>query len=386
MRSWQLAVLCVACLAAVGCRVDPAVVLLERENRELEYRLFELADVVEEHRRENETLRKRLERLQPGAGGPGDSIPSPEVSGPALGPPGEASAPTDLTEGLKSLAVEVPEADISGEEFLKRHSREETPAPPFTLPEAPTEEAPTWPEPSEPADDEGPRWPGPSLPHGAKRRGGAATEEVVPCRADNTQVASVTLDERFTAGYGLDERAGHDGIVTVVQPRDSAGQPLAAAAPVSVVVLDPLLQGEAARIARWNLSAQEVARRYRKTPLSEGIHLELAWPGAVPIHDRLHLFVRYTTDDGRKLEADREIAIEVPAFEARRLLPDTASGGPACGWQRRSSPERQLPESEPARTALAPATPERRPAESPTSRPRSSATRQSRPVWSPDRL
>jgi len=386
MRLWQLAVICVACLGAVGCRVDPAVVLLERENRELENRLFELADLVDEHRRENEKLRKRLERLQPGAGNLGGSIPSPDVTGPALGPAGEASAPTDLTEGLNSLSVQVPSADISGEEFLKRHGGENTPALPYALPEAPTEAAPRRPEPSEPAEEEAPRRLGPSEPEGAKEHGGTATDEVVPCRADNTQVASITLDERLTGGYDLDEHAGHEGIITVVQPRDAKGRPLAAAAPVSVVVLDPALEGEAARVARWDLPAEEVAGRCRKTPLSEGIHLELVWPGAPPINGRLHLFVRYTTDDGRKLEADQPIEIDVPAFQARRLLPDTASGGPASGWQRRSSPEIQLPESESTRTALVPAKPDPRPAGSPESSPRPSATKRSGPVWSPDRL
>ena len=371
MRSWQLAVLCVACLAAVGCRIDPAVALLEQENRELEDRIFELADVVEEHCRENERLRKRLERLQGGAG-------------PALGPPGEASGPADLTDRLKSLAVEVPSADISGEEFLERHGSEGTRAPPLALPDLSNEEAPRWPGPSEP--EEAPRWPGPSEPVEAEPKGGAATDGAALRRADNTQVAAVTLNERLTGGYSLDEHVGHEGVVTVIQPRNAEGRLVAAAAPVSVVVLDPLVTGEAARVARWDLSAEEVARRYRKTPLSEGIHLELVWPAALPIHSRLHLFVRYTTDDGRKLEADKSIEIDVPAFEARRSLPAAGASGPAAGWQRRSSPEIQLPGSEPTRTALVPAKPDPRPAGSPQSPPRPSAAKQSGPVWSPDRL
>ena len=77
---------------------------------------------------------------------------------------------------------------------------------------------------------------------------------------------------------------------------------------MSVVVLDPAFEGEAARVARWDFTAAETAAMFRRTGTESAIHLTMAWPGDPPAHGKLHLFVRYVTADGRKLggrSADR---------------------------------------------------------------------------------
>lgn len=95
----------------------------------------------------------------------------------------------------------------------------------------------------------------------------------------------------------------------VIEPRDAGGDFIPATAPISVVVMDAALPGEAAHVARWNFTAAEIAQRYRKTPTMEGFYLEVPWPAAPPIHSDLRLFVRYTTDDGRKLQAEGPIRV-----------------------------------------------------------------------------
>ena len=57
-------------------------------------------------------------------------------------------------------------------------------------------------------------------------------------------------------------------------------------------------------MARWDWTAAQFASRYRKTPLMEGFYLEMPWPAASPSHSDLHLFIRYVTDDGRKLQIE----------------------------------------------------------------------------------
>ena len=66
-----------------------------------------------------------------------------------------------------------------------------------------------------------------------------------------------------------------------------------------------------ARLARWDFSAEETARLFEKTLFGEGVHLTMLWPVDPPEHRNLRLFVRYTTDDGRNLEADRDITVEL---------------------------------------------------------------------------
>ena len=41
------------------------------------------------------------------------------------------------------------------------------------------------------------------------------------------------------------------------------------------------------------------------------------------------MFVRYTTSDGRKLQVEKIIEIEVPALEAQRPLPPDSAQAPA---------------------------------------------------------
>ena len=82
---------------------------------------------------------------------------------------------------------------------------------------------------------------------------------------------------------------------------------------MAVVVLDPdpSMAGQAARVARWDFASEATAAFYRKTAAAEGIFLELTWPGDPPKHRALEVFVRYTTDDGRKLEARRPIRLDL---------------------------------------------------------------------------
>ena len=89
---------------------------------------------------------------------------------------------------------------------------------------------------------------------------------------------------------------------------------------VSIVVVDPALAGREARIARWNFDADEVAQHVRRNRDGGSLHFELPWP-TPPQHSDLRLFVRFTTYDGRRLEANLPIEVQL----GRR--PIRASGG-----------------------------------------------------------
>jgi len=120
MRSWQLAVFCLAYVATAGCRTPPAVALLERENRDLEYQLYELADLVDDARRENAKLRERLQQFEADSEGPSGRDAPPKLIGPLRGPARRESDSPAVPNRLRSPDIEMPSEDISGEEFLKR--------------------------------------------------------------------------------------------------------------------------------------------------------------------------------------------------------------------------------------------------------------------------
>jgi hypothetical protein len=184
---------------------------------------------------------------------------------------------------------------------------------------------------------------------------------------DNRTVWQVTLHPSLTGGIG-DSPSGDQGLLVVVEPRDQAGNIVLAAGQTSVALIDPALAGEQARLARWDFSAAETERAMHAGSES-GIHLRLPWRSA-PSHDRLKVFVRYTTRDGRKLQAEQTIAVALGAERAessgrgdvrgRAEPPRAAAAGP---WNpdRTGDPSGRQPPLDPQNTPP------------------------QRPQWSPDR-
>ena len=383
MKAWMLALCCLALLGTAGCRTPPAIALLERENRDLEDRVYELADLVDQLRSENGELRSRLGTGEEEGPAPLGGLGLPlELTEPASRPRPTGSDVPDPSQ-LGSPDVEVPPPEKPDEPAPESGLDREVAPPPAPLPAGPTERT------------EAPKWNGASTSAAALRDHPAAAQQTAQFAADraqaasgNTQVAAITLNQRLTGGCNLDGRAGDEGILVQIEPRDSDGQLVAAAAPVKVVVLDPHLSGEAARVARWDFSADEVTRRSQESPPLEGIRLEMVWPAAPPVHDRLHLFVRYETDDGRKLEADRAIQIDVPGLKPQVAepagvgTPDLEASRSASRWQGKPPAVTPLPATEPLRTARLPR-PARPAPESPPSQ--ATPTKRSVPAWSPDR-
>ena len=78
---------------------------------------------------------------------------------------------------------------------------------------------------------------------------------------------------------------------------------------LSIVVVDPALEGRAARIARWDFEADELPDHVRRNRDGGSLQFELPWP-TQPQHNDLRVFARFTTYDGRRLEAN--LPIDVP--------------------------------------------------------------------------
>lgn len=382
MKAWQWTVVALACLAAAACRSDPNIPYLERDLRLQEDKIYQLKALREDDeatldscRRENATLRKRLaeaEESPSGSGGArpaGDSQAAPRWSGPA-GKPGPEVKPPAVNLGEPS--TEVPDA-FKPRSKTKPSERLTTPDSESEAPRAkPAAEKPRAEVPADEASLSGP-----ALLPGTANEEPAATPGTAPVfvpaktglspspnpakpAADNKQVQKIVLNRMLTGGYNTSGKSGHDGVMVVIEPHNAQGEVLTAPGDLSIVVVDPALGGAVSRVARWDFTANEVAARFRKTIVANGIQLEMPWPADPPQHEDLHVFVRYTTADGRKLEADKPIKVKPPI--------DVVERGAVIehDWSRK--PTVRVPTSPMARTAS-----------------RAGESTAQRPVWSPTR-
>jgi hypothetical protein len=93
------------------------------------------------------------------------------------------------------------------------------------------------------------------------------------------------------------------------------------AGPVSVVLLDPAQEGERARFAKWDIGALQAEQCMQISAKVKGIHLRLPWPDRPPANAEMQLYVRYTTVDGRRLEAQREMYLTLQGQITQRWTP-----------------------------------------------------------------
>lgn len=344
MKSWQVAV-ALASLAAAGCRSDPNIALLERELRLQEDEIYRLRECIKDYqaalgaRRKQTTTPSWAETADDGSGGL-----------PKLFQPRGLPTPAEETGSLPREAAPGDGRDVA-------------PPSPYGRPNGPGEGQRS----PGPAGSEGP------APDGSEHQGGGPApkapttdrlEAGVP--ADSQEVTQLVLHRGLTGGYDADGRPGDEGIVVVIEPRDAQGRWLQAPADVSVVALDPALDGEAARVARWDFTADETAARFHPTGLGRGLRLQMPWPADPPVHGRLYLFVRYTTGDGRRLQVEGPIRITPPARPAGDWVPVQPAGAPGGAGG-------------PAATVRIPSSPSPAPAAAPAK------PKLERPVWSPDR-
>lgn len=321
MKSCSILFLCLACLLAGGCCATrkQQVSALERENSQLNGLLWEMEFQVESLEEENGELKQRLESADDEEDDATPRRPARsmrEATEPAPFDPGEFHPPVIEFPSEPSPEGTIPNSllpDSPGDRLLPMPGQSNTRRQPPPTVAATSHEEPA---PLEPRIEIVP----------------AEEVSLESDRIKRIELASVI------GTLHLDDRPGDDGLVIVVEPWDASNQMLADAADVTVVLVDPAEPAETSRYAQWQFEAEETAKLFRDGDLP-GLHFELPWPGDPPRHDRLHLFVRYTTSDGRKLEADSLVEVElgghgrwvatdtprVRPYEQAIAIPETAS-------------------------------------------------------------
>jgi hypothetical protein len=365
MKSWQFAVLGLSLLATLGCRSDPAIPLLERELRHKEDEVYRLRGKVEDlqdslnylerHKSsdsddssadssrdsnrdsrssENRSSENRSSR-PPAAGKP------PKID---MGSGGSSEVPDLLKVPAGTMTPpEVPDALKNATPPLDKGARSSMPAEEMVdAPEAMGAEGPMLGAPPvAPGDRSMPKRPSPKNEKTTMR--GAS--------GDSRRVASISLNSDLTGGLNDGKHPGDKGLLVVVEPRDASGRVIEAPANVVVSVLDPALEGEAARVARWEFTPAQTASMFRHTNGGSALHIETAWPNGAPAHSNLHVYVRYVTADGRKVETNQPIEIASARDKPGRAAPNEASAwsDDAGGRQPMPTPVAQRPMWSPER-------------------------------------
>ncbi len=403
-------------LAAGGCRAARLnQETLERENRKLEDKIFEiegdiedLKDELESCRRENERagareksgrgqssrrdndsrgtrdedgdddrLRFRTPRATdeaprdqdlPDVEAPDLDVPSAvipdsetrnrEQAPPFAGPPEISPPGPDFVEGIKTPAI----------------SQDATSAqPPGRLPQAqlrpipldagsredPTAAADLPPESGSPAEAEKAEDPSISgtersleIVDPAAKPGDGGSDVPSAAAGQSGKVASITLNSTLTGKSVSGAKSGTRGFLAVVEPRDHEGRLVQELGEVSVVVMDHSRPGVTGRLARWDFTAEAVAAFYKRAAQAEGVFLDLTWPAPPPVGRPLTVYVRMTTTAGEKLTAEHSFELPAVAAAPQREM----HRPPQAAAKRRAAPRRKsAPSAARARTGQVPA-------------------------------
>lgn len=311
MRTMHVALCCLVLLGA-GCRANNSTALLERDLRLQEDKIYHLQSCLQDAQaareatiRENESLKKQLNEGDRGAGS--DSSSDTDRTTPSFQPPSVEPPSVELPGGDLPGSSSGP-ADSGPPASRGKRERPSLEPPVVELPEA--SDAPA----AEPL--QGNDKPGDDKSGAAE---GPATQ--------------LFINTRLTGGLDRDGAPGDEGLLVVFEPRNAAGQLVRAPGSVSVVVMDPSLEGDAARVARWDFNADEVPSHFHNTVFGRGLQFELPWPAMPPKNRELQVFVRFTTPDGVKLNADTKIGVTPPSDapgsdrHTKRWSPDEDSSG-----------------------------------------------------------
>lgn len=289
--------------ALLGCQTPRIVRDLERENRELENKIWELAGLLEDKQAELEACRRQSERQ--GTGGTETRTPKRAEDAAPRWPERAEPPPLPRRDGLPGIDISPPLQESSPEQALPGSQTPSTAPGAFIPPDSSTA-LPQFPDTTR---NEVPARGTEGVSALAVSRGEIAKATGRVRQGGSDEVTALVLHPEWVRGIDLDGRPGDDGIQVLLQPMDDRGDILAAAAPVSVVVLDPQLSGLSARIARWDLHPDEVRSYFVQRGGTSGYLLDLPWPAEPPVHGQLLAFARYTTADGRKLEAQAEVNV-----------------------------------------------------------------------------
>lgn len=389
MKTSPLAVVGLICMALAGCRTDPSITLLERQNRLLEDEVYRLRGAIQDFEEGGAPVDCTVDESAEGAPAGREMRKTRESSVSPSEPVAPRGRKSSSRQSIPGPIVEMPsEAQPPGKvpEIFQNPAGIRAPGEPGRLetPEVPRQiEGPS-----------GPNLPGPKGTEGSGLR---KTSKIRPTggfepltKGDSADVGQVVVNRMLTGGFSAGGASGDSGVLVVLEPRDAQGRRLDAPGDVSIAILDPAKTGNEARIARWDFPASETAKLFRGSGIGRGIYIECPWPDRPPENNRLHLFVRYTTSDGRKLQADQDVEVALPGERISRWTPAEIESQPVSQSESEFASSRSDVETVAAQSDVADSSaydpPVQRRSRSMRAASRNNSAKLQRPVWSPERF
>src|SRR4029079_6877418 len=93
----------------------------------------------------------------------------------------------------------------------------------------------------------------------------------------DANVERIVLNPTLTGALDAQTQSTSRVLSVAIEQRDSEGNRVLAPGDVSLVVVDPALEGRAARIARWDFEADELADHVRRNRDGSSLQFELPW-------------------------------------------------------------------------------------------------------------
>ncbi len=308
----------------VGCRSHSAQELLERDLRRQEDVIYSLQGQVDQQCAMVQALEQENAALRSSTA----AVTAPSTPSTLTTPRGAPRSNSNTIPGT-TIPLAPPSIELPTEQ-----------APPFRAPPEIQPFDPSIPEGVLPKQTSAPLQPAPL--HSAALQVLPSEGELKLDAPDNApaEVTTIVLNPRITGGYAADDKPGDDGVTVFVEPRAADGKPVERPGQITIVVLDPAIDGPKSRIARWDFVETDVASRWRATPDGKGWRFDLHWPSGPPTHNALTVHTRYTTPSGGKLDAQAQIAIQLastaPTVERTPFTPRSQQ------WTRSSRPLQQL--------------------------------------------
>jgi hypothetical protein len=136
-------------------------------------------------------------------------------------------------------------------------------------------------------------------------------------------VKRITLG-RLTGGYDQDlECPGDEALQVMLEPLDCDDQSIKAPGTLHIEVFEVTTQGLKTPLSSWDVPARELRRKW-ETPVFGGPAYRVVLPWKTwPTTETLRVMALFTTLDGQKFEADRDITVRLPE-RPKRQPPATA--------------------------------------------------------------
>jgi hypothetical protein len=137
-------------------------------------------------------------------------------------------------------------------------------------------------------------------------------EAAIPCG-----VRRIVLG-RMTSGHDAEpECAGDEGILVVVEPHDCDNQSVKAPGNLHIEAFEINPQGLKSPLSAWDVPPREL-RKHWDTPVfgQPSYRVPLRWQ-VWPREERLRIVALFTTTDGQRFEADRDITVRLPGTPVR---------------------------------------------------------------------